>query len=168
MHRELAAEGTELLAVSGRLQGHENADFPEPLRDLVVDVSGNHALLDSEGLATTQRHILADRGNQLRQFLTDRAPRFRIGCRGKLLQAAALLQREAGSLRNELLKLLVTSNEVRLRIDFDDGAPGPLGHHSNQALGSRATCLLGCSGQALLAQPVNGGLYIAVVFRDRK
>src|SRR5690625_1801838 len=112
MHRKLAAEGTELLAVSGRLQGHENADFPEPLRDLVVDVSGNHALLDSEGLATTQRHILADRGNQLRQFFPDRAPRCGIGCRTKPHQAAEPLEREASSLRNELLKLLITSTEV--------------------------------------------------------
>src|SRR5262249_7776214 len=62
---------------------------------------------------------------------------------------------------------LIARDEVRLAVDFDDGARASLGGGPHQALGGDAPGLLRRSGQAFLAQPIDRLLQVARDLRER-
>ena len=61
------------------------------------------------------------------------------------------------------LELLAAGDEVGLALQLDDGADVAVDDQRDDALVVLAVVALGAGGQALLAQPLLGGLHVAVV-----
>src|SRR5690606_29043977 len=164
VHCELAAEGIQLFTIALGLQRHENADLAEPLADLIVHVGRDDPLLHYQALAAPQGHILANGGDELGQFLADSTPGSGIVGLRERFQSAPLLQSQPCRLRYELLELLVTRDEVRFSIDFDDSSTGAFSSDPNQTFSGGTPCLLGGGSQPLLAQPVNRSFHVTLIF----
>ena len=69
---------------------------------------------------------------------------------------------------HQALEQIVARDEVGLGIDLDHDALGALDGGADQAFGGDAAGLLGGLGQALLAQPVDGGFHVAVGLAERR
>ena len=78
-----------------------------------------------------------------------------------------LVERNGENSANEPLKIVVARDEVGLGIDLDDHADIVLDCDADEAVGGDAPALLGRLGEALLAQPVDGGLDVAVRLGQR-
>ena len=65
------------------------------------------------------------------------------------------------------LELFVAGDEVRFRIDFNDGAGRAFDRKADEAFGGHAGRFLGGLGKALGAQPVDGGIHVAVDGSER-
>ena len=76
--------------------------------------------------------------------------------------SAPTLERDLRDHLDQALELIVARDEVGLRIDLDHDALGAADDDADQAFGGDAAGLLGGLGQALLAQPVDRGLHVAV------
>ena len=81
---------------------------------------------------------------------------------------AAGLERELGDLGDHGLELLVAGDEVGLGIHFDDGTGGAFDGEADQAFGGNARRFLGGLGEALGAQPVDGGFHVAIGGGERR
>src|SRR5712691_3912245 len=123
-------------------------------------VGADRALADRKRSGPAQRHVLTDSGDRGRDRLVD-------GLRSdlhllELLQAGAVVQRRLGDELYETLEMIVARDEVGLRVDLDEDAFATLDRDPDQALGRDAAGLLRGFGEALLAQPVDRGLHVAV------
>ena len=166
MHGDLAAERRELRHVAGRFEGDEHADLAEPLVDSVVHVAGDDALGDFELGDTAQRHVLADGGDELLQALAHR----RLGA-GEMRcfetpDGAVAHEGDLGGLASEGLEGVVAGHEIGLGVDLDDRSGAARRFDRDEAFGGDAPGLLGGLGQALLAQPIDGRLDVAVRFGE--
>ena len=78
------------------------------------------------------------------------------------VDAGALVERDRDHAAHQRLEVVVAGDEVGLGIDFDDHAEIRLDGDADQTVRGDAAALLGGLGEALLAQPVDGGLDVAV------
>ena len=84
-----------------------------------------------------------------------------------LLDVGAGFERDLGDHLDQALELLVARDEVGLGIDLDHDALGARGQRADQTFRRDAAGLLGGLRQALLAQPVDRRLHVAVVLGER-
>src|SRR5690606_36432257 len=103
-------------------------------------------------------------GDELGQFLADSTPGSGIVGLRERFQSAPLLQSQPCRLRYELLELLVTRDEVRCSINFDDSSTGAFSSDPDQTFSGATPCLLGGGSQPLLAQPVNRSFHVTLIF----
>ena len=162
VHGEHAAEFAERSLVAGRLERHDDADLAHARRDLVVDVGRHDAILDGERGGAAHRHVLADGGHHLGHILGHRVGGTRDVHGLQLLAVAIGLEGELRDLGDHGLELLVAGHEVGLGVHLDDGTRGALHRDGHEAFGGDAGRLLGGLGQALGAQPVDGGFHVAI------
>jgi len=80
------------------------------------------------------------------------------------LDERALVERNRRNAAHERLEIIVAGDEIGLGIDLDDDAEIGLHRHRDEAVRRDAAALLGRLGEALLAQPVDGRLDVAVGF----
>ncbi len=78
-----------------------------------------------------------------------------------------MIERHRQHAAHERLEIVVAGDEVGLGIDLDDDAEIGLNGDADEALGRHAAALLGGLGEALLAQPVDGGLDVALGLVER-
>jgi hypothetical protein len=113
-------------------------------------------------------HVLADGGDQVGDQVLNRGPVQRGSVHGVDL---GVVERHDGDLVGGVLEQFVAGDEVGFRVELDDG--GALaralmtGGDGDQTFGGDAVSLLGGLGQALGAQPVDGGVDVAVGFLKR-
>ena len=119
------------------------------------------AVADGDPLGAAQRHVLADRGDQVRELLADGPAGAGIARRFQPLDVIAIGKHQCGHRLDEALEDLVARHEISLAVDLDDGARAAVRDRAHQALGGDPAGLLRGGGQALLAQPVHGLLEIA-------
>jgi hypothetical protein len=113
------------------------------------------------------RHVLADRGDHLGHEFGNRMRG--AGIHGlELLGVAASLERQLRDLGDHGLELLVAGDEVGLRVHLDDGGPWCPDGDADEAFGGDARRLLGGLGEALGAQPVDGGFHVATGGGERR
>ena len=122
VHGDLLAERLQLRRVAGRLRAPTSTPIlPRPGADRVVHVGGDHALRRPRARAgAAQRHVLADRGDQL--LVSFSATVAAAGIRRALQRldvAAAARARARATSRDEVLELLVPGDEVGLGVDLD-------------------------------------------------
>jgi hypothetical protein len=84
------------------------------------------------------------------------------------LGLAVMGERDLADIADELLELFVAGDEVGFRIDLDDSGFAHAGINADQTLGSGAPGLLVGLRNALLAQPVDGLVHIAVGLVQRR
>jgi hypothetical protein len=100
------------------------------------------------------------------RFLDGRAVRGLLRLE-RLDAGGAAAQRGLGHFIGELDEVLVLGDEVGFGVDFDEhGLAAVLGEHDAAFRGDAAGLLVGL-GEALLAQPLGGGVDVAVVFGER-
>ncbi|GLS53249.1 hypothetical protein GCM10007886_14320 [Methylobacterium gregans] len=162
MHGDLAAERGERVHVALGLERDQHADLPEALGDLVVHVGRDHALADLELGHAAQRHVLADRGDQALQLVGDGLAGAREVGGLETLERAVTVERDLGGLAGEGLEGVVAGDEVGLGVHLDHRGVAAGGLDGDQTLGGDAAGLLGGLGEALLAQPVDGGLEVTL------
>ena len=137
-----------------------HADLAEPVGDGGVDVVRDDAGADRKRCSAAQRHVLADGRNRISdRGLDGDAADFR---RLDLLDVIAGVERDLRDHLHEALKLIVTRDEVGLRVEFDHGAFGACRNNADQALGGDAAGLLGGLRQAFFAQPVDRSFHVPV------
>ncbi len=169
MHGEHAGESRQLVGVlAGRLQCDHDADLAQIRRGLVVHVGAHDPLLDLKRGGAAHGHVLADGGDHLLDVLLDRRLLAGVGHGEQLGDVALGLGGERGDLQDHVLELLVAGDEVGLGVDLHDRARLARGNDANEPFGGDAPRLLGGLGQALLAQPVDGGLDVALRLRERR
>ena len=123
-------------------------------------------MLDAEPGRAAEAQILADRADRILDGVGDRFVGAGIlGVRDRL-GLAAERQRDLGDVAHDLLEGLVAGDEVGLGIDLDHHRLAQAGIDTDQAFGRRAAGLLVGLGDALLAQPVDRGLHVAVGFGE--
>ena len=81
---------------------------------------------------------------------------------------AAERQRHLGDVAHDLLEGLVAGHEIGLGVDLDHDCLAQAGIDADQAFGRSAAGLLVGLGNALLAQPVDRGLHVAVGLGERR
>ena len=165
---QLPAEARQRRLVALALERHQHADLAEPVGDLVVHVLGDEAVADRHGGRAAHAHVLADGGHHLLDVVGHRHRLAGIGQRQQLVEVAAGLRRQRGDVAHHVLELLVAGDEVGLRVDLDHRPRLVLGGDADQALGGDAAGLVGGLRQALLAQPVDGLLDVALGLGQRR
>ena len=83
------------------------------------------------------------------------------------LDVAARAERDRRGGAHEILELLVLGDEIGLGIDLDHRALLAVDGDADQAFGGGAAGLLGGGGEALGAQPVDGGFHVAAGLAER-
>ena len=161
MHGDLLAESGQSVTLSAGFQRDDDTDLAEAGHHLVVTIGGDDTLRDGELGDSAQRHVLADRGNQLCQRFVDTVTGAGKLHRLEALDVAVAAQSQLGHLADESLEAVVAGNEVGLGIDLDHRALAAVGGDADQALGGHAAGLLGGGRQALLTQPVDGLFEVA-------
>ena len=78
-----------------------------------------------------------------------------------------LVQRHRDDAAHQRLEVVVAGDEIGLGIDLDHDADIVLDRDADEAVGGDAPALLGRLGEALLAQPVDRGLDVAVRLAQR-
>src|SRR5579875_2693200 len=160
VHRQLLAEIGELFGRSLRGERDNDADPADPGPQSVVHIGGDDAFIDREPLRATQYQILADRRDQMNEFLRDAAAGARIARPPQRLEGAIAGERERAKRAHEALEQVVARDKIGLRIDLDDGARAPLRHHPDEPLGGQSPGLFGGGSKPFLAQPVDGPLEV--------
>ncbi len=78
-----------------------------------------------------------------------------------------VVERHREHAAHDRLEVIVAGDEVGFGIDLDNDADVVLDGDANKTFGRYASALLGGFGQALLAQPIDGGLDVAVGLAQR-
>ena len=156
------AEGGENLHVAFGFERDQHADLAEAVGDLSVDVGRDHTLGHVELGHAAQGHVLADRGDEAGERLLDRGRTTGEVSSLEAFERTVGVEGELGGFTGEGLEAVVARNEVGLGIHFDDGGVMARRFDGDEALGGNAAGLLGGLGQALLAQPVDGGFDVAI------
>ncbi len=86
---------------------------------------------------------------------------------GRGVDVGRLVERHRDHAAHEPLEVVVAGDEVGLRIDLDDHADKILDGDPDEPVGRDPAALLGGLGEALLAQPVDRGLDVAVGLGQR-
>ena len=168
VHRHVAAEAGERLARARRFERDDDADAAESVDDLAVNVMADGALGDMQPVGAAQRDVLADGGDGVGDRLGDRAAAGIMRALTALrVDAGALVERDRDDPAHQRLEVVVARDEIGLRIDLDDDAEIGLDRDADQAVGGDPAALLGRLGQALLAQPVDGGFDVAAGLGER-
>ena len=84
---------------------------------------------------------------------------FRVG---RLGMVAAMSERHLGDVAHDLLESFIAGDEVGLGVDLDDDSLAQPGIDADQAFGGSAARLLVGLGDALLAQPVDRFVHVAI------
>src|SRR3546814_15458972 len=132
-----------------------------------MDVGRDDAVLDRQENRAAQAHVFADGGNGILDRVGNGLAGCRIGRSTDGLDRAVGAERYIGNAANDGLEGVVTGNEVRLRVDFDDDGLGAGAGNADQAFGSGTARLLVGLGDALGTQPVDRCFDVAVVFSQR-
>jgi hypothetical protein len=168
VHRHVAAERAERVAIALRLQADNHADTAEAVDDLAVNVVTDCAFRNPEALDATQRHVLADRRNGVGDRLRHGPAAEIMGAEHRVdVRRGRLVERYRNDTAHQPLEIVVSRDEIRLRVDLDDHADQILDRCADQSVGGDAAAFLGRLGEPLLAQPVDGGLDVAVRFGQR-
>ena len=112
-HYRVAAPGTQI-RVGARFERYEHADLAQSRRESVVHVSVHDALFNREAPDAAERHVLADGGDHVREFVPDAAAGARDGRARELCQIIARLKRDLGNGADEVLEDVVARDEVGL------------------------------------------------------
>ena len=126
------------------------------------------ARADRHGDRAAHAHVLADGRHRLLDVLLHRHRLAGIGEGQQLPEVTVGLRRQRGDLAHHVLELLVAGDEVGLRIDLHHRARLVLGDDTDKTLGGNAACLVGSLRQALLAQPVDRLLDVALGLGERR
>ena len=86
---------------------------------------------------------------------------------GIALDVGTDIERHLGHHLDQPLEQVVAGDEIGFRIDLDQHALGARDLDGDQALGRDAAGLLGGLGEALLAQPIDGRLHVALGLAER-
>ena len=132
-----------------------------------MDVSGDHAFAERDLARAAQRHVLADRRDQLLQPVFHGRRLAGEMRRLDLLDRAVGHKRDLRDLAGERLELLVARDEIGFRIHLDDRGLVSRRLDRDQAFRRDAAGLLGGLGEPLLAQPVDRPFQVAVRFAER-
>src|SRR5208337_2678018 len=147
---------------------YDDADPAEALDDLAVHILTDRPLGDAKALDAAQGHVLADGGDGVGDRLGDRAPAHVMGAEHRLdADVRRLVERHRHNPAHQRLEVVVAGDEIGLGIDLDDDADIILDSDPDEALGGNPPALLGRLGEALLAQPVDGRLDVAVRLAQR-
>ncbi len=150
------------------LETDDDADASEALDDLAVHVMANRALRDAQAMNASQGDVLADGGDGVGDRLVNRAPAHVMRPEDRLgVDLGRLVERDREDPAHEPLKVVVARDEIGLGIDLDDDPDLVLDRHADQTVGGDAPALFGRLGETLLAQPVDGGLDVAVRLGQR-
>src|SRR5690606_25648007 len=154
VHRQAAGQ---LFIAALDLDQHADAAAVHVGTDVVGGVDPRHA---------PDLHVLADLGDQVGAGLVDALAGAEPGRLQCLDVGGAAVQRDLGHFVGEGQEVGVLGDEVGLGVDLDQHRlAGGLGHR-DAALGGDAAGLLVGLGEAGLAQPVGGGLDVAVVLGE--
>ena len=166
MHGDLAAQLAKRRLVARAFQRDQHADAADARRHGVVDIGGDDAFFDRQAGGATQLHVLANGGDHVGHFVLDGLARLQLGAVERFDRV--MLQAQFGETLGGVLEQVVARDKVRLGVELDGGPDFALAVFTrgdgHQALGGDAVGLLGGLGQALGAQPVDGGFDVAVVF----
>ena len=127
-----------------------------------MHIGRDHALGDLELRDAAQGHVLADRGDELLQAVLHGGRRAGEVRGLERFDGAVAHQGDLGGLADEGLELVVAGDEVGLGVDLEDRRRCARRLDGDEALGGDAAGLLGGLREALLAQPVDRGLDVAV------
>ena len=166
MHRDQPAERGELVGLAGRFQRDQHAHLAERPRSPNCAHSCRprpcRPKARRRGAASCSRRSW--RSVSAIVFGDGRAAG--LG-RLDLLDVGADVERDIGDHLHQALEQVVARDEVGLGIDLDDDALGAGDGDADQAFGGDAVGFLRGLGQALLAQPVDRGLDVALGFAER-
>jgi hypothetical protein len=154
-----------VLAVGGKRDQY--ADLAEARHHLAMHIGAHGALRHLERCRAAHRHVLADRRDHLLDVVFDRRLPARVGRGEQLCEIALRLGGERGDLRHHVLELLVARDEVGLGVHLDHRAGIARGVDADQTFGGDAPGLLGSLRQTLFAQPIDGGLDVALHLGER-
>ena len=166
MHGNMFAEFFKLGFVGRGFKRNQNADFAQIVAAAIVQIRRNNTVVYLQHGGTTQGHVLADFGNQVSQALFKSFVAFRAVKRLHVAKLAGSHQGNLGRIGNIFLKQLVFGNEIGLGVNLGNGAFVTLNINRNQTFGSNTAGFFGRGSQTLFAQPVNGGVHIAVALNQ--
>ncbi len=168
MHGDLPPERAEPRAVAGGFEPHDDPNSAEPVGDRPVHVVADRAFGHPEALRATERHILANRGDGVGDRLGHRAAAWVMRAKHlRRVDVGRMVERDREHAAHQRLEIIVASDEVGFGIDLDDDADIVLDGDADKTFGRHPTALLGGFGQALLAQPIDRRLDIAVGLAQR-
>ena len=165
MHGELLGQRRELGLVGGGFQRHQHADLAQFGRGRIMDIGRDHAGIDRS--ATVRRTLIFSpilATSSVSVCCTVRAPCLAASSFSR--SPPSFSARSRGRF-DEALELLVAGDEIGFGIDLDQRARAVAHGDAHQTFGGGAAGLLGGLGNALLAQPVDGGFHVAVGFAQR-
>ena len=146
----------------------DDPDSAKPVGDRPVHVMADRAFGDLEALRAAQRHVLADGGDGVGDRLAHRAAaRIMRAEHLRGVDVGRVVERDREHAAHQRLEVIVAGDEVGLGIDLDNDADIVLDGDADEALGRHPAALLGGLGEALLAQPVDRRLDVAVGLAQR-
>ena len=128
-----------------------------------MHIMANRAFGHAKTLRAAQRHVFADGGDGVGDRLADRAAAWIVGAEHlRRVDIGRMVERDREHAAHQRLEVVVAGDEVGFGIDLDNDADIVLDGDADKAFGRNAPALLGGFGQALLAQPVDRRLDVAV------
>ena len=143
-------------------QRDDNADLAKAVGHRVMNILSDDAMRNMHDRGAPQRHVFADRRDQVGDGLANRPAARIMGALDRLDVGQPLLDGDQRDGARQRLKLLVAGDEIGLGIDLDDDAVMAMHGDGDEALGGDAARFLGGLGETLLAQPVDRRLDIAL------
>ena len=128
----------------------------------------DRAFGDFEALRAAQRHVLANGGDGVGDRLAHRAAAWKVRAehfRG--VDVGRVVERHREHAAHHRLEVIVAGDEVGLGIDLDKDPDLVVDGGADKTLGRDPPALLGGLGEALLAQPIDRRLDVAVGLAQR-
>ena len=168
MHGDLPPERAELGAIAGGLERDDDPNSAKPVGDRPVHVMADRAFGHSEALRATQRHVFTNGGDGVGDRLSHRAAaRVMRAEHLRRVDVGRVVERDREHAAHHRLEVIVAGDEVGFGIDLDNDADVVLDGDADKAFGRNPPALLGRLGEALLAQPIDRRLDVAVGLAQR-
>ena len=156
------------VAIAGGFEPDDDPNSAEPVGDRPVHVMADCAFGHFEALRATERHILANRGDGVGDRLAHRAAaRVMRAEHLRRVDVGRVVERDREHAAHHRLEVIVASDEVGFGINLDKNADIVLDGDADQTFGRDPAALLGGLGEALLAQPIDCRLDVAVGLAQR-
>ena len=122
----------------------------------------------SEALRAAQRHVFANGGDGVGDRLSHSAGARIVGAEHLGgIDVGRMVKRDREHAAHHRLEVIIAGDEVGLGIDLDQDADVVLDGDADKSFSRHAPALLGRLGEALLAQPIDRRLDIAVGLAQR-
>src|ERR1700722_13234307 len=168
MHGDLPPERAKPGAIACGSEPNDDPDSAKPVGDRPVHVMADRAFGHSEALRATQRHVFADGGDGVGDRLSHRAAAWVMRAEHRhRVDVGRVVERDREHAAHQRLEVVVASDEVSLGIDLDKDADIVLDGGADKTLGRHSPTLLGRLGEALLSQPIDRRLDVALGLAQR-